>query len=96
MVEISEHLARIERGQAATHTAINGLTEVMQINNAMLVQLTEWLTAPPSSDLPDTIAGLVASIGELRLAVHKISEAVNLLPERVAKAVIDGELPSRG
>lgn len=80
--EVRERLARMERRQEALVQAIDGLANVITINNAMLTELMEWMKQPPSSELPDLIKALIAMVSEM--------------PAKVAKAVLDGELDTRG
>jgi hypothetical protein len=85
----TERLARMERRQEALIAGISGLVDIMQMNTAMLTELMEWLKQPPSSELPDLLQALVATIHEMR-------EEIRVLPARVARAVVDGELDGRG
>lgn len=80
--EVRKRLARMERRQEALVQAIDGLANVITINNAMLTELMEWMKQPPSSELPDLIKALIAMVSEM--------------PAKVAKAVLDGELDTRG
>lgn len=84
-----ERLARMERRQEALIAGIDGLTDIMQMNIAMLTELMEWLKKPPSSELPDLLTALVATVDEMR-------EEIRVLPAKVARAVTDGELDTRG
>lgn len=88
----NERLINIERRQDIMIAAMNALADTMQVNNAMLAELAEWLKTPPSSALPELLEKLVATVGEQRLAIHAMREEVHLLPERVARAVVHGEL----
>lgn len=89
MVTDGEALARIERRQVAVIQGISGLADIGQVNNAMLAELMEWLKKPPSNDLADALSALSAAVSEMR-------QEIKDLPERVAKAVLDGELDGRG
>lgn len=81
----SERLARMERRQEAVIQGISGLADIGQVNNAMLAELMEWLKQPPSNGLADTLAALAAALAEMQ-------QQITVLPERVAKAVLDGEV----
>jgi hypothetical protein len=85
----SERLARMERRQEALIAGVDGLTDVMQMNTAMLTELMEWLKKPPSSELPDLLSALV-------ITVHEMRDEIRALPAKVARAVTDGELDGRG
>lgn len=52
--------------------AVTDLTAVMEINQALLVELTEWLKEPPKGDLPELIRALVASVSDLALEVRTL------------------------
>lgn len=91
-----ERLERIELGQEALTTSIGVLADVVAITNTLLVELAGWLKTPPTSDLGDAILALVSTVGDMRLQLHAVGEGVHLLPERVAKAVMDGDIPGRG
>lgn len=81
----SERLVRMERRQEAVIQGISGLAEIGQVNNAMLAELMEWLKQPPSNELSDSLAALAASVAEMR-------QEISALPERVARAVLDGDV----
>jgi hypothetical protein len=89
MPDPNERLARMERRQEALIAGVDGLTDVMQMNTAMLTELMEWLKQPPSSDLPDLLGALVLAVNEMR-------DEIRALPEKVARAVTDGEVDGRG
>lgn len=85
----TERLARMERRQEALIGAIDGLVDVMTVNNAMLAELMAWMKEPPSTDLQDVLKAVLAAVEEMRAELHG-------LPEKVARAVLDGDLDSRG
>lgn len=85
----NERLARIERRQEALVGSIGMLADMVGINNALLTQMMEWLKKPPSSELGDLIASLVAMVTEMQ-------GEIRALPAVVARAVVDGELDGRG
>lgn len=79
----------MERRQEALVAGVDGLTDIMQMNLAMLTDLMEWLQKPPSTELPDLLSALVTT-------VHEMRDEIRALPEKVARAVTDGELDGRG
>lgn len=81
----TDRLPRMERQQEAIIQGISGLAEIAQINNAMLAELMEWLKTPPSNGLSDALAALSAAVAEMR-------QEMAALPEKVARAVLDGEV----
>lgn len=88
MASDSERLARIERRIEALLQAVagdEGLHATVRITNAMLANLMEWLQKPPSNELSDTLRQLVVEVAEVR-------EGMAALPEKVAKAVLNGEV----
>jgi len=89
MADDTERLARMERRQEALVAGVDGLADIMQMNLAMLTELMEWLKKPPSSELPDLLSALVTTVDEMR-------DEIRALPEKVARAVLDGELDGRG
>lgn len=89
MIDQDDRLARMERRQEALIAGVDGLVDVMQMNTAMLTELMEWLKQPPSSELPDLLTAMVAAVDEMR-------EEIRVLPAKVARAVMTGELDGRG
>lgn len=81
----SERLGRMERRQEVVIQGITSLGDIMQVNNAMLAELMEWLKKPPSNELSDTLAALAMAVAEMR-------KEIAILPEAVARAVLDGEV----
>lgn len=85
MTTDTERLIRVERRQETVIQGISGLADIGQVNNTMLAELTDWLKQPPSNDLTEALAALSAAVAEMR---KEIAE----LPERLARAVLDGEV----
>lgn len=81
----NERLARMERRQEGMIQAISTLADTVRLTNAMLAELMEWLKKPPSNELSDALAQLAAEVAEMR-------KEIAALPEKVAKAVTDGEV----
>lgn len=75
----------MERRQEVVIQGITSLGDIMQVNNAMLAELMEWLKKPPSNELSDTLAALAMAVAEMR-------KEIAILPEAVARAVLDGEV----
>lgn len=75
----------MERRQEAVIQGISGLADIGQINGAMLGELMEWLKQPPSNELSDVLKALVVEVAEMR-------KEIAALPEKVARAVIGGEV----
>jgi hypothetical protein len=90
--ETDRKFGQVLRGQRLIIEAINGLTDVVKINNAMAAEVLEILKKPPSSNMSDLIAQLVAEIAEMRVEIDQLRGAVALLPEAVARAVSTGEV----
>lgn len=87
--QVSDQLARIERRQEALVQAIDGLTDVMKMNTAMVVDLMEWLKEPPSSDTANLLKRLVAC-AEMSL------ELIMAMPDAVVRAIHADSGPHRG
>lgn len=81
----SERIARMERRQEMVIQAVGSLADAVNVTNTMLAELIVWLKEPPSTELQDNLKDLTSQVSGMR-------DDVNLLPERVARAVINGEL----
>lgn len=78
MATDSERLARMERRQEAVIQAVVSLAGTVEITNTMIAEMMDWLKRPSSSDTADLLKAILARL--------------DALPERVAKAVLDGEV----
>lgn len=83
----SDRLQRIEMRQEAVIQAINGLTGVMEDNKAILLEMQAWLQEPPSSDLPDLLAQVAATLADLNAAIAQHGQQIEALPERLVAAL---------
>lgn len=82
---------------------INGVADILEVHTGMLEMIAQsqadlraWLETPPSSDLPDLLRCLTEAIGHQAGMIDALRLMLADLPERVAKAVNDGELDGRG
>lgn len=78
-------LARMERRLEVLVQAISALTDVVQINNAMVAEALALLKQPPSSNLPNLLETLIAVVNDLRSDIRD-------LPAKVARAISTGEV----
>lgn len=72
MSEDTALVGKIHTRQEHLIGVVTDLTAVMEINQALLIELTEWLKEPPKSDLPELIRALVASVSDLALEVRTL------------------------
>jgi hypothetical protein len=96
---LEDRLTRWEQRQEAIIASIHGLTDVMETNQATLMELMAWLQEPPSSDLPDTMKVFATALTALQdLAVRhgeeiqRFGRRLDDLPAQVARAVKTGEV----
>jgi hypothetical protein len=85
MPTLDEKMDRLIFRQEELITAMHGLCESFEIGNTMLAELMAWLKQPPSDELPSLIRTLTIVLDEQR-------EGFRTLPERLARAVKDGEV----
>jgi hypothetical protein len=85
MASVEERLDRWERRQETLIAAVVEVVGTLETIQDALAELAKWLEKPPSSDLPELLQALVAS-------VHTISAQMNELPAAVVRAVKDGEV----
>ena len=82
---------------------IGGVADILEVHTQMLetiatsqAELRAWLETPPSSDLPDLLRSLTEAIGHQAGMIEALRLMLADLPERVAKAVNDGEIDGPG
>jgi hypothetical protein len=67
---------RWEQRQEHIISAVHGLADVIETNNAMIMEVAKWLQEPPSSAVPDTLRMLVE-------AVNSMTEVLTSLIDRI-------------
>jgi hypothetical protein len=87
-MDIDARLERLETRQEALIASGRAIADTLENINATLAELAKWIEAPPSSDLPEVLKALVASI-------HTLVDRMDALPAAVARAVTTGEVRIR-
>jgi hypothetical protein len=102
MLTDTDRLIQIHRQMQHAIAGIGGMVGILETHTEMLRlitdnqnQLTAWLKEPPSSELPDLLRQLVESVGRQSEMLLTLSSAVRDLPEKVVRAISDGDI-SRG
>lgn len=90
--DVSKELER----QEAMIESMDGMADILEIQGAVLgrieagmTELKEWLQTPPSSDLPDLLMGLKASVDAMVLEMQH-------LPQRIVQAMRRTEFDGPG
>jgi hypothetical protein len=78
-------MATVEEREEAIIASLHKILDVVEDIRDGQKELMDWLAKPPSSELPELLKALLAS-------VHTISAQMNELPAAVARAVKDGEV----
>ncbi len=89
---IEGRLDRWERRQEAMISAIGDLAAITESTHTLVVELMEWLKAPPSNAIPDLIEELTGTLRALTGVVEAQGQQIAALPAAVARAVGTGEV----
>ncbi len=88
---IEARLDRWERRQEAMISAVGDLATITGSTHTLVVELMEWLKAPPSNAIPDLMGDLTGALRALAAAVEAQGHQIAALPAAVARAVSTGE-----